>query len=77
MDLGSDASEKTLGLICSVNKDKLSFKPVTKHFTETRRGILSMISTIYDPLGILTPALLKIIQDLWKDKIDWDETILH
>ena len=39
-----------------------------------------MISTIYDPLGILTPALLKpkkIIQDLWKKKIDWDETIPH
>ena len=39
-----------------------------------------MISTIYDPLGILTPVLLKpkkIIQDLWEKKIDWDETIPH
>ena len=39
-----------------------------------------MISPIYNPSGILTPALLKpkkIIQDLWKDKIDWDKTIPH
>ena len=39
-----------------------------------------MISTIYDPLGILTPALLKpkkIIQHLWKNKIDWCQTIPH
>ena len=39
-----------------------------------------MISIIYDPLGIVTPALLKpkkIIQDLWKKKIDWNETIPH
>ena len=53
---------------------------VTRIFPETKQGTLSMISTIYDPLGIIIPALLKpkkIIQDLWKKKIDWDETITH
>ena len=67
LDLGSDASERTLGLIWNINTDKLPFKPVTKIFPKTKRDILSMISTIYDPAGILKPALLKptkIIQDL-------------
>ena len=80
LDLGSDAREGTLVLIWNNNTDKLSFKPITKNFPETKRGILSMISTIYDPLAIPTPALLKpkkIIQYLWKNKIDWDETIPH
>ena len=80
LDLGSDVSDKILGLIWNINIDKLLFKPVTKIFPKTKRGILSMISTIYYPLGILTPALLKpkkVIQDLRKNKIDWDETILH
>ena len=39
-----------------------------------------MISTINDPLGILTTAFLKpkkIIQHLWKKKIDWDKAIPH
>ena len=60
LDLGSDASERRLGLIWNINTDKLSFKPVTKIFPGTKRGILSMISTIYSPLGNLTPVLLKL-----------------
>ena len=40
------ALERTLGLIWNINTDKLSFKPVTKVFLKTKRGILSMISTI-------------------------------
>ena len=58
LDLGSDASERRLGSIWNINTDKLSFKPVTKNFSEMKRGILRMISTIYNPLEILTPALL-------------------
>ena len=45
-----------------------------------KRGIVSMISTIYNPSWIYTPALLKpkkIIQGLWKDKTDMDDTIPH
>ena len=42
LDLGSDASERTLGLIWNINTDKLRFKPVTKIFPKTKRGILSM-----------------------------------
>ena len=56
LDLGLDASERTLGLIWNINTDKLSFKPFTKILPKTKRSILSMISTIYDSLGILTPA---------------------
>ena len=80
LDLGSDGSERTLGLIWNINTDELLFKPVTKIFSETKRGTFSMISTIYYPLGILAAALLKPkknIQDLWTKKKDWDETIPH
>ena len=80
LDLGLDVSDKILGLIWNINTEKLLFKTVIKIFPETKQGILSMISTIYDPLEILTPALLKpkkVIQDLRKNKIDWNETILH
>ena len=80
LDLGSDAIKKILGLVWNINTDKLSFKPETKIFPGIKQGILSMISTINDPLGILTTALLKpkkIIQHLWKKKIDWDKAIPH
>ena len=45
---------------------------------ETKRGILSLVSSIFDPLDILTPSILEaklIIQDLWKKNFDYDKSI--
>ena len=44
----------------------------------TRCGLLSVLSSIYDPLGLGAPFLLKdwlIIQWLCRDRLDWDEPI--
>ena len=44
----------------------------------TRQGILNFISTIYDPLGLISPAILmakRIVQELTKKKVAWDEPI--
>ncbi len=37
-------------------------------------GILSTVSSVYDPLGMLAPLILtakKILQNLWRKKIGW------
>ena len=44
----------------------------------TRRGLLSMLSSIYDPLGLGASFLLKgrwIIQQLCRDRLGWHEPI--
>ncbi|XP_069129179.1 uncharacterized protein [Argopecten irradians] len=44
----------------------------------TRRGILSMVSSVYDPLGIASPFILtakSILQNLCKQGICWDDDI--
>ena len=44
----------------------------------TRCGLLSLLNSIYDPLGLGAPFLLKrrlIIQQLCRDRLDWDEPI--
>ncbi|XP_022777858.1 uncharacterized protein LOC111319323 [Stylophora pistillata] len=44
----------------------------------TRRGILSTISSIFDPLGFAAPILLEgksILQDLCRKGVDWDDPI--
>ena len=44
----------------------------------TRRGILSTVSTVYDPLGFLTPLLLvekRLLQEFCKGKVDWEDPI--
>ena len=78
LDLNSLSSERTLGLIWNIDKDTFTFKPVWKKLPNTKRGILSIVSSTFDPLGILTPSLIEakyIIQQLWKEKIGWDEKI--
>ena len=53
----------------SVDIEKLRSKPFTK------RGVLSAVSTMYDPLGMVTPTVIrgrKILQDLCKLEGSWD-----
>lgn len=45
----------------------------------TRRTLLATINKIYDPMGILSPALVwpkLILQMTWKLKLSWDESLL-
>ena len=44
----------------------------------TKRGILKTVSSIFDPLGFLSPFTMRakcILQDLWRLKVDWDAEI--
>ena len=60
-------------MIWSINQGKLTFKPVTDYYPNTKRGILPFASLVFHPLGVLTPKL--IIQELWKLKISWEKQI--
>ena len=56
----------------------LKFKIVIKDRPLTRRGILSTVSSIYDPLGILSPVVLsakKILRNLCRRALGWDDVI--
>ncbi|XP_057308246.1 uncharacterized protein LOC130646124 [Hydractinia symbiolongicarpus] len=78
LDLNKLPTERVLGMLWNPNTDYFTFKVVNKPSPETKRGILSLTSSIFDPLGILTPFILEgklIIQSLWKSKIDWNEEI--
>ena len=49
-----------------------------KDYSTTKRGILSAVSSVFDPLGFLTPFTLKaklIIQELWRQNLGWDEEV--
>ena len=70
--------ERTLGVECCVEKDSLQFRITLKDRPCIRRGILSTVNCIYDPLGFVTPLLLegkKILQDLCREKTDWDVSV--
>ena len=61
--------ETTLGVQWCVNSDTLKFRIVVSEQLMTHRGILSTISSVYDPLGLLAPFVLigkQILQELYK-----------
>ena len=80
LDLSHDhlPVERALGVQWSIESDTLGFRILLKDKPFTRRGILSTISSIYDPLGIAAPFLLvgkKILQDLCRINLGWDDEI--
>lgn len=80
LDLGCHflPDERALGVQWAIESDTLGFRIILKDMPLTRRGFLSTICSVYDPLGIAAPFLLngkKILQDLCRLKIDWDEEI--
>ena len=62
----------------AIESDTYGFRIILKDQPLTRRGILSTISSVYDPLGIAAPFLLvgkSILLDLCHTKLSWDEEI--
>lgn len=69
---------KTLGLTLNVSKDCFVFScPETfDNESPTKRQILSYISKLYDPLGFMSPVIVKakaFMQKLWAENIGWND----
>ncbi|XP_064818501.1 uncharacterized protein LOC135536038 [Oncorhynchus masou masou] len=58
--------------------DEFQFRVVVKERPLTRRGVLSTVASVYDPLGFVAPFVLagkQILQRMCRDKIDWDDPL--
>ncbi|XP_024123270.2 uncharacterized protein LOC112143483 [Oryzias melastigma] len=80
LDLSNDPlpDEKVLGVNWCAELDQFKVSLNPKSMPHTRRGILSFVSAMYDPLGFLSPVILPakmILQELCCQKISWDENI--
>ena len=76
--LGSLPEERALGVQWNVENYTLGIKINLKEKPLTRRGVLSVLSSSYDPLGFDAPFLLKgkqIMQKLCQLNLKWDEDI--
>lgn len=75
---GTPLEEQALGVHWSVHRDVLAFGVQPPLRPRTKRGILSALSSIYDPLGLVSPFVLGarlIVQDLCREKVGWDEPL--
>ncbi|XP_032396233.1 uncharacterized protein LOC116704734 [Etheostoma spectabile] len=61
-----------------IESDTFRFCISLKDQPATRRGILSMVASVYDPLGLIAPFLLigkRILQETCKHGTSWDEPL--
>lgn len=59
-------------------KFKIRLDKQSESDTISKRKILSDIATIFDPLGLVGPVVIRaknILQALWREKINWDDPI--
>ena len=78
-DLGCKLpDEQVLGILWDLEADTRGFKIAVKEKPLTRKGMLSTLSFIYDPLGLGAPFLLKgkqMIQALCAQNFRWDDKV--
>ncbi|XP_075163015.1 uncharacterized protein LOC142235637 [Haematobia irritans] len=75
-----DDSTSTLGISWYTSDDTFhfEFRPLKSYSHNTKRTILSLTSTLFDPMGLISPLIIKskiLLQTLWILKCDWDESV--
>ena len=84
LDIQELPTECALGLKWDVEADKFIWRASGRlqHLVQkgamTRRGILAIVSSLFDPLGFIVPYTMKaklLLQDLCRKKLSWDSLI--
>jgi len=76
----NETNNFALGLRWNIERDVLTYNIRESHQPVTRRGILSVIHGVYDPLGLLSPITIPakvIFQDTCRLQLSWDEPLPH
>ncbi len=75
---GKLPTERALGALWNMDEDSFVFTSCLPRAASTRRQIPSVISSMFDPLGMIAPYILQaklFFQALWQMKQGWDEPI--
>lgn len=78
-DLGLDdetlPAQRSLGLCWDISTDMFTFKVAVTDKPYTRRGVLSVVNSIFDPLGLAAPVTIRgrlLLRELSSGVQDWD-----
>ena len=77
-DLPGPTISRLLGVVWCVESDTLQFRIIVDSMPFTRRGILSTVSSTYDPLGFVGPFVLEgkiILPYMCENSCGWDSPI--
>ena len=77
LDLSKDdlPIQRSLGLCWNLGEDTFTFQVSDALKPFTRRGVLSTVNSIYDPLGFVAPTVITgklFLREILQETIDWD-----
>jgi hypothetical protein len=80
LDNGQLPSVKTLGVLWSPKDDVFQFKINQPNEKDqiTKRSFLRNIATLFDPLSLLSPYVIRakvLLQKMWIAGLDWDDPV--
>lgn len=74
-----DTFIKALGLSWRPTQDCFTFQFTERELSKvTKRTVLSIVSGIFDPLGLIAPVVISakiFLQEMWFRKLEWDDTL--
>ena len=72
-------TEHALGISWYLDRDTLGIMHGdASQRKPTRRNILSLVCSVYDPLGLVAPLILPakiLLQDMFREKAEWDDEL--
>lgn len=71
-------TQRSLGLLWDLKSDIFKFSISNENKPVTRRGILSTVNSLYDPLGFLSPVTISgkiILRKIVASSLDWGEEL--
>ena len=79
----TEAEQKVLGVVWNVQRDCLVFDlchiaEAAAIADETKRGIASVSTRFYDPIGVLSPCIVMfklLLQKICESGLDWDQPL--
>ena len=70
--------ERALGVVWDTSSDCFVYEVVKRDIADTRRKILSLIASLFDPIGFIAPFLIRakiFLQQVWQLGIGWDDAL--
>ena len=76
LDQDEKPIKRALYISWDLNSDMLNFKIVNKNIREIKGGILSLVSLILDPIGLMSPIIEKAqLEQIWRRSFGWDKEL--
>ncbi|XP_048868217.1 uncharacterized protein LOC125740722 isoform X1 [Brienomyrus brachyistius] len=80
LDIGVNSlpTQRSLGLLWNLDTDCFNFQVQNDKKPCTRRGLLSVINSLYDPLGFVAPVTVQgkvLLRELTGNFTDWDSPL--